>query len=326
MREAAFIRQNTDKWQRFESVLHGNNVVTADELSSIFIEVSDDLSFAQTYYPHSQVVQYLNSVATLGHQRIYRNKKESRNRFITFFTKEMPLEMYKHQRQLLISFLVFALFTIVGAWSQATDGAFARSIVGDGYVNMTQRNIEDGDPMRVYKESGEMTMFLGITVNNIRVAFYAFLFGIFLGLGTLVVLMRNAVMLGCFQMFFFQYDLGWESMRTIWIHGTIEISIIIVAGAAGLVVAKGILFPGTYTRLYSFVQGFKSGLKVLISTVPFFIIAGFLEGFVTRQTEMPDALAILIIGGSLAWILWYYVFLPQILHRKQQNELLQVQQ
>ncbi len=76
------------------------------------------------------------------------------------------------------------------------------------------------------------------------------------------------------------------------------------------------LFPGTYTRVQSFVRGAKDGVKILISTIPFFIIAGFLEGFVTRYTEMPDWLAILIIGGSLALILFYYVFYPIHLKRK----------
>ncbi|NJW55158.1 stage II sporulation protein M, partial [Salinimicrobium oceani] len=133
---------------------------------------------------------------------------------------------------------------------------------------------------------------------------------IFAGLGTLYIVMQNAIMLGSFQYFFYEQGLLWESVRTIWIHGTIEISVIIVAACAGLVVGKGILFPGTFTRLTSFVQGVKAGLKIVISTVPFFIIAGFLEGFVTRHTEMPDWIAIIIISLSLGLILFYYVFYP----------------
>ena len=112
----------------------------------------------------------------------------------------------------------------------------------------------------------------------------------------------------------------WDSVRTIWIHGTIEISVIIVAACAGLVVGKSILFPGTYTRLASFVAGVKAGLKIVVSTIPFFIIAGFLEGFVTRHTEMPDWLAIFIILISIFQsILFYYVFYPIYLNKKVPN-------
>lgn len=319
MREAAFVRQNKDKWQRFESALQNNVLVSPDELSKLYLEVTDHLSYAQTFYPGSNTLTYLNSLASRAHQKIYRNKKEARNRFITFFTKEFPAEFYWYQKQLLLAFLVFALFVAAGSFSAASDGAFVRSILGDAYVNMTLDNIANKDPMAVYKKMGEMEMFLGITINNVRVALMAFVFGIFAGLGTLFILMQNAIMLGSFQYFFYEKGLLWESVRTIWIHGTIEISVIIVAASAGLVVGKGILFPGTYSRLTSFVKGVKAGLKIVMSTVPFFVLAGFLEGFVTRHTEMPDWLAIIIITASLALILFYYVFYPIILHRQKLN-------
>ena len=316
MREAAFVKQNKDKWLQFENALQNKKAVSPDVLSALYLEVTDHLSYAQTFYPGSNTQRYLNMLASQAHQKIYTTRRESRNRFLSFFTREFPLEFYQYHKQLLLAFAVFMLFAIVGAFSAASDGAFVRMIMGDAYVNMTLENIANDDPMAVYKQMGEMDMFLGITVNNIRVSLYAFVMGIFLGLGTLFIIMQNAIMLGSFQYFFYEKGLLWESVRTIWIHGTIEISVIIVAGCAGLVVGRGILFPGTYTRLTSFVQGVKAGLKIVISTIPFFIIAGFLEGFVTRQTQMPDWLAIAIIGLSLALILYYYVLYPIILNKK----------
>ncbi len=316
MREAAFVKQNKDKWLKFESVLLNNAQITPDELSGLYIEITDHLSYARTFYPNSQTLNYLNGLASNAHQKIYKTKKEKKNRFYSFWVKEFPLEFYKYQRQLLIAFLIAALFTAIGAYSAATDGAFVRSILGDGYVNMTLENIENDDPMAVYKKMGETNMFLGITINNIKVALFCFAFGVMLGLGTVFILMRNFIMLGSFQYFFYDKGLLWESARTIWIHGTIEISVIIIAGCAGLVVGNSILFPKTYTRLTSFVRGIKAGLKIVISTIPFFIIAGFLEGFVTRHTEMPDWLAILIITSSLALILFYYVIYPRQLYKK----------
>ncbi|MDY8137406.1 stage II sporulation protein M [Aquimarina sp. 2201CG5-10] len=320
MREAAFVRQNKDKWLKFESVLVNNTQMSPDDLSNLYIEITDHLSYAQTFYPNSQTLAYLNSLASNAHQKIYKTKKEKKNRFYSFWVKEFPLEFYYYQKELLIAFLIAVLFTAVGAYSSATDGAFVRSILGDAYVNMTLENISKDDPMAVYKKMGETNMFLGITINNIKVALYCFIFGVMFGIGTIFIIMRNFIMLGSFQYFFYDKGLLWESARTIWIHGTIEISVIIIAGCAGLVVGKSIWFPETYTRLTSFVKGVKAGLKIVISTIPFFIIAGFLEGFVTRHTEMPDWLAILIISGSLALILFYYVIYPRQLYKKQTNE------
>ena len=319
MREAAFVRQNKDKWLKFENLI-SNSATGSQQIADVYVELSDDLSYSRTYYPQSNTTKYLNDLASRLHQKVYRSKKESGNRFISFFTKEFPLGFYHYQKQLLLSFLVFAIFTLIGAYSSASDSSFVRAILGDAYVNMTLENIANDDPMAVYKEMNEMDMFLGITINNIRVALTAFTLGILAGIGTIYMLMQNAIMLGSFQYFFYEKGLLWESARTIWIHGTIEISVIIIAGCAGLVVGKSMLFPGTYTRLRAFVHGVKEGLKIVVSTVPFFIIAGFLEGFVTRQTQMPDWLAILIISGSLGLILFYYVYYPIHLHKKSKNE------
>lgn len=326
MREAAFVRQNKDKWTRFERALQNNALSSPDELSALYLEVTDHLSYAQTFYPQSNTLRYLNTLASKAHQKIYKTKRESSHRLITFFTSEFPQEFYFHQKQLLLAFIIFALFAAVGSFSAANDGSFVRAILGDAYVNMTLENIQNKDPMAVYKEMEEIDMFLGITLNNIRVALMAFVFGVFFGLGTIFLIMQNAVMLGSFQYFFYEKGLFWESVRTIWIHGTIEISVIIIAACAGLVVGKSILFPGTYLRITSLIRGIKAGLKIVISTIPFFIIAGFLEGFVTRHTEMPDWLAILIISISLIGILFYYVFYPiylnQINSDEQQNHQL----
>ncbi|CAM4258316.1 stage II sporulation protein M [Zobellia nedashkovskayae] len=316
MREAAFVKQNKDKWATFENALSNKTALTPDKLSDLYIEITDHLSYAKTFYAGSNTEFYLNTLASQAHQKIYKTKREPKNRILEFWKTEFPTMFYHHQRELLIAFLVFFFFSLVGAFSAANEGTFVRSILGDGYVNMTLENIEKGDPMAVYKQMGEFNMFLGITINNIRVALMAFAYGILLGIGTLFVMMQNGIMLGSFQYFFYDKGLLWESVRTIWIHGTIEIAVIIIAGCAGLVLANGILFPGTYTRLESFKRGVQNGLKIMLSTVPFFIIAGFLEGFVTRHTEMPDALAILIILVSLALILFYYVIYPKRLNKR----------
>jgi uncharacterized membrane protein SpoIIM required for sporulation len=318
MREAAFVKQNKVKWTTFESVLAKKTEIKPDKLSDLYIEITDHLSYAKTFYPNSNTQYFLNELASQAHRQIYKTKRESKNRLVRFWKTEFPTMFYKHHRELLIAFLVFGFFCAVGAFSAANEGDFVRSILGDNYVNMTLENIENNDPLAVYKEQGEFNMFLGITINNVKVALMAFIYGLLLGVGTLYILLNNGLMLGSFQYFFFEKGLGWESARTIWIHGTIEISVIIIAGCAGLVLANGLLFPGTFTRLESFKRGVINGLKIVVSTIPFFVIAGFLEGFVTRYTQMPDWLAIFIITSSLALIIFYYIIYPIQIHKKNQ--------
>ena len=218
--------------------------------------------------------------------------------------------MYYARKELLISALIFLASVLVGIVSAANDDNFVRLILGNGYVDMTLDNIARGEPMAVYNGSDEVPMFLGITLNNIMVSFNVFAMGLLTSFGTGWLLFNNGVMLGAFQTFFFKHGLLGESMLAVWLHGTLEIWAIIVAGAAGLALGNGWLFPGTYSRKESFIRGAKKGLKIIVGTVPVFVMAGFIEGVITRHTELPDFLRLSIILLSLAFIIYYYIYLP----------------
>lgn len=312
MREAAFVKQNKEKWIAFEKAINFNSLINPDELANGYIQLTNDLAYAQTYYAESKTLLYLNSLASQAHQKIYKNKKESRNRIFDFWLTEFPLFFGQHLKTLGIAFLVFAVAAAIGSISALNDASFVRLILGDAYVNETLNNIENGDPTAIYKGGSEIGSFLGITINNIRVAFLAFAFGVITSIGTGYILFGNGVMLGAFITFFYTQGVFFEANKQIWLHGTIEISVIIVAGCAGLIMGNSILFPKTFSRRVSFMKGAKDGLKVVVSTIPFFFLAGFIEGFITRYSDMPNWLAFLIIGCSLALILFYYVLFPTL--------------
>jgi len=165
-----------------------------------------------------------------------------------------------------------------------------------------------------------MGSFIGITMNNIGVASKAFIYGLSGGILTFYIAFQNAIMLGSFQYFFYEQGVFIESLKGIWLHGAMEIFSIIISTAAGFVLAGSILFPKTYSRLYSFKTGVRDSLKIFISIVPFFVVAGFIEGFVTRRSEtMPLWLDILIIVGTLSIISFYYLIYPFIIHKKQSH-------
>ena len=170
--------------------------------------------------------------------------------------------------------------------------------------------------MAVYKQMNGVDMFLGITFNNIRVSFFAFMMGIFISFGTGWILISNGIMLGAFQYFFHFHNLLLESVLVIWIHGTLEISSIIIAGASGLVLGNSILFPGTFSRSQSFRIGSKEGLKMVVGLVPIFVVAGFLESFVTRYTNMPIIASLTIIILSLTFVVWYFFIYPKVVFNK----------
>jgi uncharacterized membrane protein SpoIIM required for sporulation len=159
-------------------------------------------------------------------------------------------------------------------------------------------------------------MFLGITLNNIKVSFFVFSLGLFTPVGVGYILLRNGIMLGTFQSFLADQGFLLDSVATIWVHGTFEIFAIIAAGGAGIIIGNSIIFPKTYTRLLSFRNGALQGSKIIIGLIPIFIVAGFLEGFVTRYTQAPYWIRFSIIGCSLISIVLYFYIYPIYLNKK----------
>jgi len=306
VREGLFIKKNIEKWKQYQYETNSD----PDEMAKEFTELVNDLGYSKTFYPHSKVTQYLNGLASRIYLGIYRNKKEETSRFWKFWKTELPLTVRRHHKELLYAFLIFTSFAIMAAVSAAHDDSFVRGVLGDSYVEMTDENISRGDPFGVYKDKERLNMFVAIAVNNIKVSFITFVAGFLLSIGTVWLLFKNGVMLGAFQYMFFAKGLGLQSVLVIWIHGTLEISAIIIAGGAGLIVGNGILFPGTLSRIQSLRKATKEGLKLMIGLIPVFIMAAFLEGFITRYSTMPRLVSASILLASISFIIWYFVIYP----------------
>jgi len=315
MQEAAFIKRNKPRWEEFEKSLKGPGPVNPDRLAELFLQVTDDLAFAQTQYPESRVTRYLNSLASNVHRAIYKNKKEERNRFINFWKKEVPEAAWQSRKELGYALVVFLISTAVGVLSATRDATFARLILGDDYITLTMENIKAGNPTKIYSSGSELNMFAMIMLNNILVSFRVFACGVFLSLGAGLMLFYNGVMMGSFMAFFYRENQLTHVLPVIMLHGTIELSSIVIAGGAGFVLGNSLLFPGTYSRLDSFKTGAKRGLKLVIGLVPFFVIAAFIESFVTQYAFMHWSLKMLVIGVSALLMVLYFVIYPNQLKR-----------
>jgi uncharacterized membrane protein SpoIIM required for sporulation len=315
MKEAAFVKNNKPRWEEFEKVVKDPQQASPDKLAELFIQVTDDLSFARTKFPNTRTTQYLNALAGKVHLQIYKNKREERSRFITFWQYEVPQTAYDARKPLLYAFIIFIIAGIIGAVSTVYDDTFVRLIMGDGYVNMTLENIKNGNSTAVYSSHDELTMFFLITWNNVMVSFRVFVLGVFASLGTGFYLFYNALMVGTFVMFFYKENHLADALPVIMLHGTIELSSIVIAAAAGFTMGNSLIFPGTFSRLVSFKSGASKGLKLIIGLVPFFIIAGFIESFVTRYAFMHWSLKTLIIVFSATLMIYYFVVYPQRLKK-----------
>lgn len=310
MKEIVFIRKNIDKWKEIEKTADDPTSVSPDQMASNYTEVVADLSFAQTHYPDSKITTYLNVLASSIHNQIYTNKREKWKRIRTFFTEEMPRTMYESRPELLASFIIFVVSLAIGIISTVGNPDFPRAILGDYYVDMTLRNIEKGVPMDVYNSDNEASMFVAIGYNNVWVDIITFVMGLFTAMGTGLIIFINGVMVGCFTTFFAQHSLLIESSLSIWMHGTLEMSAMVVVGAAGIILGNGWMFPGTYSRAHSFRMAAKRGLKILICILPITLTAAYIESYITRHDEILNVIRAAFILACAAFIVWYFIIYP----------------
>lgn len=316
MKEAKFISANKEKWLKMEQARQ----LDADRLAANFVELSDDLAYARTFYPGSDVEKYLNGLVAGYLTDINIGRPARRKGWWTFWRTDFPLLLFDKRKTLGFAVVFFLLSVLVGVFSAAHEESFVRLILGDSYVNMTLDNIEAGKPMGVYDGEDAWEMFFLITFNNIRVAFIAFAWGLFFSAGTLGVLFRNGLMIGTFQYFFYQKGLLLHSVLSVWAHGTFEITSIVIAGGAGLILGNSFLFPGTYPRLQSFRTGAMQGVKILVGLIPFFVLAGWIESFITRYADARPVIGAIVMAVSVAGVIGYFVIYPRYLARKRDSQ------
>jgi len=312
LREALFIKKNKDRWTQIEQ----QPASDPDEMATEFIQLVDDLSYAKTFYPTSRTTRYLNVAAARIYLGIYRNRKEDSNRLGRFCRYDLPRTIRRYHSVLLLAFILFMVFFAVGIFSARRDESFIRGMFGDEYVNMTEDNIAQGNPFGVYQDGNPVLMWLAILKNNIQVSFLMVAGGVLIGLWPLNQLVTEGVRLGAFETLFAQKGLAGDFVLTVFIHGTLEISALIISGAAGIIIGKSFLFPGTLSRLEAFKRGVKDASKIVVGLVPVFITAAFFEGFVTRHAGMPVWGKLIILLGSLSFIIGYFVVYPIWLEKK----------
>lgn len=312
MREGLFIKRNKDRWERIEE----ERISEPDQVASDFVQLVDDLAYAKTFYPRSKVTRYINFLASRIYLGIYRNRKDSSNRILRFFWYDVPLTVRKHRLVMLFSLAIFLLFFSVGFFSSVQDDSFVRQVLGDNYVDMTEKNIEEGNPFNVYADSNAFFMFLRIMINNIMVSFSYFFRGILFGVPSILLLAKESMRLGAFEHMFYAKDLGGQAVVTVLLHGLLELTAIILTCGAGLVMGMSYLFPGTRTRLDSFREGVKDGVKIVVGLMPIFVVAALIEGFITRYYKMPLYMSLTILGVCALFIGWYFIWYPYLLSKK----------
>lgn len=307
-----FVKTKKDNWYRLESLVAKHqslNRLTDAELSEmvkLYRSACADYAYACSAFPYDRIIQELNSLIGQSHNSIYGVNNIGFKAIVRFYTLMFPATLRTNFNYIFLAFLVFITGMTLSFSGGFLNPNLPRVFLGEAYVEMTERNIDQNDPFAVYSQADSPVMSGFIMTNNIKVTFFAFGMGILAGIGTLYVLFYNGLLLGVFFFVFYQRELLGNSLATVMMHGTLELTSIFIAGGAGLLIGKALLFPESYSRKEALrLKGYEA-VKLILGILPFLAIAAIIEGFVTRLS-LPFNIKILFILSNLILLTWYFL-------------------
>jgi uncharacterized membrane protein SpoIIM required for sporulation len=260
-----------------------------------------DLALARRRFPGDPVVARLERLVHRGRQGVY-NSPSSRAGVSAFFATGYWRRVRERKLILAISFLCLVVPSLLGGYWAWRDPGPASGLVPSRYQSVTQPRTP-GRSLGLTVDQ-ETAMSSQIFTNNIGVTFYAFAGGLALGLGTLIVLLQNGLMLGVVAGMAIGSGNGQAFFELVTAHGVLELSCIIVTGAAGLRLGWAIIDPGNRTRGEALRQEARAAIEIVLGTAPWLVVAGLVEGFLTPSgTGLTTVLAVGLSLGAIYWVL-----------------------
>jgi uncharacterized membrane protein SpoIIM required for sporulation len=287
MTESAFITKNEAQWAELERFNHrlnksGIKKLTMDETRSfgkLFRLAGYHLAYAKTHYPHGQSVQYLNRLVGVAHNHFYIREKGSLSDVKHYFLYGFPAAVRESGRYSLFAMVLFFFGLFFAALYVAMDATRLLYILPQGL------GTGEGTDLAAWDHS---LMSAVIMTNNISVAVTAFGLGITAGIGTALVLVYNGIVVG--GLFGFLSATGSDMLEffsLILPHGVLELTAIFLCGGCGLMMGRGLLIPGKYSRKHALIYQAKKAVTLIPGIVALLIIAGLIEGFFTPLPILP---------------------------------------
>lgn len=303
----AWLQGRAGEWKRLEALLkaqRGRRADDSDELQDLvrkFRALAHDLSLARALLPGSRITRYLEQLFGHGHEIIYRTPQRLWARLKVMMRDEVPLVVQALRGDIAATVSLF-LGTGVAGWLLVHNfPELASLFASEGMIESVERGELWTDGILNIMPSAVMS--LRIMTNNIMVTLFAFTLGALYGLGTLYIIGLNGLMLGGVFAFTGQHGLDGRLFNFIIAHGVVELSVICLAGAAGIRLGEALIRPGARGRGEAFRHAVAQAGTLLPLCALFLVGAGLIEGYVSPNDDYPLSLR-LIIGLSYGVLLW----------------------
>jgi uncharacterized membrane protein SpoIIM required for sporulation len=307
-----FINAKHTHWERLTQLIRAaqSNIVALQatdlqELGRLYRQATSDLAQARRDYPGHPVTVYLNDLVAQGHNAIYRERSTAVSKIRDYFLDLLPRTFRETFLFTVAAFLFFAIPAAVGWVIAARDPNQGLALMPEmsGPIADMRVNHEWWRDLNEDNASGATV----ILTNNIYVSFQAFIGGLSVGIFSIYALYRNGLMLGVLSGA--AQNLGFDD--NLWgfviAHGVVELSIIFLAGGAGLQLAWAILRPGLLSRRAALVAAARRAFVLSGAIIMFLILAGLIEGFIS-PSFLPvwfKIMVAIVSGGAMYSYLFF---------------------
>lgn len=310
-----------DNWDRLTELLYQaesqglRSFTTAElrEFSRLYRSASSDLSLARARN-RPDLALYLNQLVARTHGQIYARPPRRRRNLLHFFVAVIPQTFRECFSFWLASLFILLLGGAIGFLATSQDAAWSEVFVGPRMRAVLEAFVTSKTvPGEYFADTagllggGGLSSFL--MINNLTVALKCVALGISAGLGTFYVLLQNALMLGAVLGLGAFHNKLLLMAAVVAPHGVVELSAVVVAGAAGLRLGYAVINPGDLLRRDALrVAGQQTG-NLALSTIPMFIFAGLVEGLISPIHSGPLASISFRMGLGIVSGLVLYVWL-----------------
>ncbi|WP_243291781.1 stage II sporulation protein M [Bacillus sp. FJAT-47783] len=312
-----FVKQHRDHWDQLEqmvTMLHKrSNKMTGPEIDQfhrLYQKAAQNLAYSQTYFPKEDITLYLNELVAKSHNLLYRDQSSSLKQIRHFFRVTFIGLLLEQWKFIIAAMLLFTIGGIGGYLSVLHDPLHFYSVLPESITNGV-------DPEQLGMSDGMIDsplMSASIMTNNIQVAILAFAGGVTFGILTTYLLLYNGMIIGALAALFWHYGKTYEFWAYIVPHGMIELTAIFIAGGAGLLMGFKLIVPGNVSRGYQLKQQAKRSVQLLLGTLPLFVIAGVIEGYITPAAISLEAkymVAFLTVIGLIVYMVIGKLFLDR---------------
>ena len=306
-----WIGRRQPSWQALETLLKkleskGLKSLKAEEirqLASLYRSVSADLARAKTNQVGERITRDLQALTTRGYAQVYQgDRKQEWQTVLEFYRWGFPSAVQQAGGYIAFATALFLFGGLVAWWLAWHDPTFMKLLLP---TEMIEKVRDRGELWMGSILGIEPLASSSIMINNIKVSFAAIAGGMTAGFGTAYILLFNGLLIGTVGTLVGQNNLAIPFWAFVFPHGALELPAIFLAGGAGFLLARAILFPGKYRRADALKFYGMQAANLVFGIVPMLVIAGVIEGFISPQPAIPNVVKYAIGTGLFVLLVWY---------------------